>query len=32
VGIVKLEGRLITLIDPMKVLELSEENLTQPRR
>lgn len=32
VGIVKLDDRLITVIDPLKVLELPEESSTQPRR
>ncbi len=32
VGIVKLDDRLITVIDPIKVLELPEESSAQPRR
>lgn len=32
VGIVKLDDRLITLIDPLKILELPEESGAQPRR
>ena len=32
VGIVKLEDRLITVIDPLKILELPEESSVQPRR
>ena len=32
VGIVKMEDRLITVIDPLKVLELPEESSALPRR
>jgi len=32
VGIVKLDDRLITVIDPIKVLELPDESSAQPRR